>query len=222
MITVLPDSPNIAAATEVLPILEQAYAEVRKLLPELPENLDIWLINNNPIDTTGVSGFAYSPSIITIDYAPDFADKQLQQQALRATIFHESYHLAQGHTNEENSASYQSALDAAVYEGAATIFERKYAEFAEPYGDYSTTDETLLAKWRDEMATFAHADFLANDGVIWQQWAFYDQTDGYGWKMYKTGTWIVDQYLAQTGKDTLDIVRTPAAELLPLIQTDRT
>lgn len=213
MINVLPDSPNIAATDEVLSIVEKSYAEVRQLLPELPENLDIWLINENSVETTGVSGFAYSPSIMTIDYNPQFTDKQLQQQALRATIFHESYHLAQGHTNEENSANYQSALDVAIYEGAATIFERKYADFAEPYDDYSTVGEALLTKWRDELAAISHSDYIAEDGTLWRQWAFYDTADNQRWKLYKTGTWVVDQYLARSEKDILDIIHTPALNI---------
>ncbi len=213
MITVLPDSPNISAAGEVLPIAEKSYTQVRQLLPELPENLDIWLINDNPVEATGVSGFAYSPSIITIDYDPDFADKQLQQQALRATLFHESYHLAQGHTDQENSGQYHSALDAAIYEGAATIFERVHANYAELYGEYSATDKVLLTKWRDELAAIPHSDYTAGDSGLWQQWAFYDHTDNQQWKLYKTGTWIVDSYLTQTGKDILDIVHTPAKDI---------
>lgn len=222
MITILPDSPNIAAANEVLPTVEKSYVEVRQLLPELPENLDIWLINENPVAATGVSGFAYSPSIITIDYDPAFADKQLQQQALRATLFHESYHLIQGHTDQENSARYQSALDAAIYEGAATIFERVHSGYTEPFGKYSTVDKALLAKWRDELAAISHSEYTTGDSGLWQQWAFYDRTDNQQWKLYKTGTWTVDSYLTQTGKDILDIVHTPAKDILLSIQTDRT
>ena len=212
-VTINPDSPNIAAAAQVLPTLENSYAEVRKLLPELPETIDIWLIHEFPIDATGVSGFAYSPSIITIDFNPDFTDKQLQQKALRATVFHEAYHLVQGHTSEESSAKYTSALDSATYEGMATVFERKYGNLTEPYGDYSTTDESLLQKWQSELAEITPEEFLANDGALWRQWAFYDKHDDYGWKLYKTGAWIVDRYLEESGEDILDIVHMPAADI---------
>ena len=214
MITVLPDSPNIEAVKEVLPIVERSYTEVRQLLPELPINIDIWLINENPVPETGVSGFAYSPSIVTIDFDSSFTDKRLQQSALRATIFHEAYHLVQGHTSEESSAMYASALDSALYEGAATIFERKYADTTEPYGDYSTTDEALLHTWQEQLSKITPEAFLANDGTLWRQWAFYDSYDDQRWKLYKTGTWLVDQFLAKTGKDILDIVNTPAKDLI--------
>lgn len=217
MITILPDSPNITIANDVLPTLEKSYAEMRKLLPELPEALDIWLIHDFPMDFSGVSGFAYSPSIITIDFNPDFADKQLQQKALRATVFHEAYHLAQGHTSEEGSASYTSALDSAIYEGMATVFERTYTDLKEPYSDYDATDKLLLQKWQSELAKITPEEFLANDGTLWRQWAFYDESDEFGWKLYKTGAWLVDRYLEKSGDDILDIVHMPAADIVAVV-----
>lgn len=219
MITILADSPNIIATDDVLPTLEKSYAEMRKLLPELPEAIDIWLIHDFPLDSSGVSGFAYSPSIITIDFNPDFADKQLQQKALRATVFHEAYHLVQGHTGEDGSAVYTSALDSAIYEGMATVFERKYANLKEPYGDYSTTDESLLQKWQSELTKITPEGFIAEDGKLWRQWAFYDESDDYGWKLYKTGAWIVDRYLEKSGEDILDIVHMPAADIAAAVKS---
>lgn len=208
----MPKSPNFAATDEVLPVLERSYAEVRELLPELPEKLKIWLINENPVPETGVSGFAFSPKIMTIDFDQKFDDKQLQHRALRATVFHESVHLIQGHTSERTKASYSSALDSALYEGVASVFERNYANHMEPYSDYSDTDPELLAKWRDELTGISHKDFLADNGKIWRDWAFYDHADNEQWKLYKTGTWLIDSYLGSHGNDILEAVRMQASE----------
>lgn len=214
MLTILDDSPNLAAAAAVLPTLEQSYEQVRQLLPTLPADINIWLDNSVLIPETGEGGFAYSPSTITIAFDLDYADKTTQLQRLRATIFHESYHLVQGHTNEESSATYTTALNSAIYEGMATIFEREFANSSPLWGNYSSIDKRTLSQWRDELLAIPIADYLNPDTGKWQQWASYDKADGTRWKLYKTGTWVVDEYLRDTGKGILEVARMHSSEII--------
>ncbi len=214
MIEIIPESPNAEAADSVRHTLEQAYDEVRALLPELPESMNIWLDNSVLISETGDGGFAYAPNTITIAYDMDFADKEAQQRSLRATIFHEAFHIMQGHTHEEPRAAYSTALDSALYEGAATAFEREYAGSKPLWGEYGVASDELLAQWREELQKIAINDYLNPDTGLWQQWAAYDPSDNQRWKLYKTGTWLVDQYLNTTNQNVLAIVHTPAEAIL--------
>lgn len=214
MITILNESPNIIAADAVTTVLDQSYTEVCTLLPTLPASINIWLDNSVLIAETGEGGFAYSPDTITVAFDMEYADKVAQLQSLRATMFHEAYHLIQGHTHEDAQATYTTALDSAIYEGMATVFERQYAGSKPLWGEYSAVDEQTLTRWRDSLHKLAIEDYLNPHTGKWQQWAFFDETDNERWKLYKTGTWIVDTYLQRTGKDIINIVHMPASEII--------
>jgi hypothetical protein len=211
------DAPNVAAKDAVEPALTAAYEEVRQILSELPEDIHIWLDNWCLIPETGDGGFAYSPNELTIAYDIDFKDKALQQKSLRQTIFHEGYHLVQGHTNEQPHAQYKTALDSAIYEGCAVVFERKYAGSDPLWGHYEKHDEATLTEWRNAMMKISIDDFVKNDGEIWRTWAFYDELTEERWRLYKVGTWLVDSALQRSGKDILDFRKLSAEEILDLI-----
>ncbi len=115
------------------PLIFSSLDEVRKLLPNLPESIQIYFSDYGILENIGVGGYAYSSNIITISLDPNFDDKKKQEANIRPTVFHESFHLSQRFTGEDGPFS---AIDNAIYEGMATVFEREYAGAFEPYGDY--------------------------------------------------------------------------------------
>ncbi|RYX78945.1 hypothetical protein EON76_04520 [bacterium] len=207
------DAPNSRLQPLLQRHIEQFDNDVRKLLPSLPSTIHIWLDNSQLIDATGEGGFAYSPDTITISFNPNFIDKQLQLQQLRGTIFHESYHLIQGHTYEDPHAVYTSALDSAIYEGCATVFERTHAGSNPLWGHYSQYDTETLNKWRDQLAAISISDYTSLNTKLWQTWAHYDVLDQQQWKAYKVGTWLVDGYLSSKNVSITDMCRYTAKDI---------
>lgn len=208
-----PESPN----KQAIPLIEEVFREVeprlRELLPELTNDLQLYVYDENIIPETGTGGLAYSPTILSLAIDNDFTDKKRQRESLVGLIFHESYHLVQGHTVNDGHATYTSALDSAVYEGCATVFEREYTDETPLYGDHSMHAESELESWRDSLSKISIDDWLKDNSKLWQQWSFYDAKDSQRWKSYKVGTWIVETYLDKTGKDIRDLRLMSANEI---------
>jgi len=217
MIAYISDAPNIEAKLEVEQTIESAYEEVQKLLPELPEDVKIWLDNSFLIPETGDGGYSYAPDIISIAFDLDFKDRKAQLRHLRATIFHEAFHLVQGHTAHKPKVIYKTALDATIYEGCATIFEREYAKSSPLWGNYQQYEEGVLREWQESLLAVAAEEYY-DDWSIYKKWAFYDKESGERWRLYKTGTWLVDKALKQSGLDILDLRLKNADEITGMIQ----
>lgn len=204
MININKDAPNSAVEKIILKLLTQYYEEARGLLRELPEDINIWLDNWYLSPETGAGGFAYSPTTLTLSFDESFNDQTLQAQGLRAVVMHESYHIVQGHTYTEPSATYRHALDSAIYEGCATVFEREYANGILPIGDYKDIEEAKLQQWAEALANISNDDYRNGETGLWIKWALYDKETKDRWKAYRVGTWIVDRALKKSGKDILD------------------
>lgn len=155
---------NEKAQDKLLAELQEYYDEARKILPHLPKNLQIYFDDFCMVPELGCGGYAYSPVIVTIAFDFNFEDKKLQQKNLRATVFHESYHIAQGYNGEMGEIS---PIEVAIYEGAATIFERDIAQSKVEFGQY---DESKAKKWLETLKT------LPNN-YDWYTWKVYDESD---------------------------------------------
>jgi len=216
MIEYIEDAPDIKIRPAVEEQLTEYIHEVRELLPELSNSLQFWLSNKFLIPETGTGGFSYSPEIISLSFDPAFPDKEGQRRDFRGTVFHEAYHLVQGHTAEETRAPYRSALDAAIYEGCATVFEREYANVQALWGVYEDHEEAKLRIWQDALAAISPEQYYREPGV-YNTWAFYDPNDMQRWKLYKVGTWLVDRALLKSGKDIRDFRTMTAAQIQSLL-----
>lgn len=201
------------AEARAITLIDAAYREVRGDIPELPETLQIYFDNWYLIAETGEGGFAYAPDILTMSFDPDFTDAQLQTAHLRSTVFHESYHLAHGHTYEQSTLPYRHALDSAIYEGCASVFEREYTHPELLPGDYSDCTESQLQEWCSALAEISNDDYRNGDTGLWVKWALYDKETGERWRVYKVGTWLVDKALQQSGKGILDLRSLTAEEI---------
>lgn len=177
------------------------YKEVRKLLPILPENIKIYFMSGGIIHGMHTGGFAYSPEIISIaidSSAIDFDDLRMD---LRASVFHEAYHVAHNYTGQTGPFS---LLENAIQEGSATLFEIKYADSKSKdlYGNYQQHTTAQLKGWFRviEKVKDTRAMSTEENRAI----AFYDKSDNIRWKTYKTGTWLVEEYITKINKDIKD------------------
>lgn len=189
--------------------ISKYYDEVRKLLPELPKSIQIYFSDYGILPDAGVGGFAYAPEIITISIDPDFKDKDAQRRELRATIFHEAFHVNQNYTGEGGPFS---AVENALYEGMATVFEREYCGKWQPYGDYRKTTTELLQQWLEELQNLSLKEFEEN----YSDWKFYHPKLKEQWIVYKVGTWLVDEVLARYKLTIMDLCNKTAKDVLDL------
>ena len=190
-------------------IISECYDEVRKLLPQLPETIQIFFSDYGILAESGVGGYAYAHDIITVSIDPDFADKKKQLKDIRSTVFHESFHIFQNYTGESGPFS---AIENAIYEGMATIFEREYCNIWQPYGDYRETPEKKLKQWFKDLQNLSLKDFEEN----YSNWKFFHPELKERWIVYKVGTWIIDVVLQKHKLTILDLSSKTAAEVLDL------
>ncbi|MGH7237569.1 MAG: hypothetical protein ACREGF_03480 [Candidatus Saccharimonadales bacterium] len=166
------------------------YDEVRQLLPQLPAEMQFTLDNSRLINGYASGGGALSPREIAVAYDPFFAASTDEKEAeLRATVFHEAYHVAQNFTFEIPKPS---PMENAIYEGAATVFEREMAASSPRWGEYPADVST----WVEEVKA------LPPD-YDWRKWKFYDPETDRSWILYRTGTFIVDRALARNPQLTI-------------------
>ena len=157
--------------------------ELYELLPGVSEDLEIdwdnrWLISN-----TGTGGATLTKHRIALSFDPKFeGDKAEQIADLKGSYYHEAFHTVQGWTFEDTKGKEISAIEEAIYEGAATVFERERAGTEPLWG--AVDDEDTMHKWLDEIRRLP----LDYDS---RKYKFYDPDTGRRWILYRVGTYIV-------------------------------
>jgi uncharacterized protein YjaZ len=197
---------------KLTPNIDNYFDEVRLLLDNLPDELYVNFNQEGIIKETGVGGHAVSLDTINISFDKDFKDKELQMNDLRSTIFHESFHLNQGFTYDTSPFT---AIQSAIYEGCATVFEREHAGTDPLYGQYYEHSDEQLASWFESVKKIGNEYFEDND--VWQKWAFYNEDLGERWIIYKLGTWLIDQVLKKNSLAVVDLQGMNADDILSLL-----
>ncbi len=200
-------------ATEepLVPLITEAYSDAQVHLRRLPETMQIEFKSHGAAPETGVGGFAYSPDLINAVFDKNFANREEQLANLRGMIFHESFHVNQGFTFTKSPFS---ALDSAIYEGCATVFERDYANTKPLYGDHSHHSDAELHSWLDQVKEVG-TDYFEEEAT-WHKWAFYNAELKQRWIIYKLGVWLVDKTIERTGLTVIDLQDKTAPEILEL------
>lgn len=116
---------------------------------------------------------------------------------LRATLFHELYHMVR-----ESAVTSRSLRDLAIDEGLATVFERDYGAGAAPWGDYPPD----VAQWATEFLA------LPQDADR-QQWMI-AHADGRRWIGYKVGTYLVERAMRVSGRPVTALATLPTAQII--------
>ncbi len=191
--------------------ISEYYDEVLKLLPGLPKTVKIYFSDYGIIAASGVGGYAYSHDIITISIDPDFQDKKKQLKDIRSTIFHEAFHQYQNYTGESGPFT---AIENAIYEGMATVFEREHCGIWQPYGDYREVSEDSLKQWLINLKELSLKEFQDT----YRQWKFYHPELKERWIVYKVGAWIIDQVLEKQKLTILDLSTKTAADVFKLYE----
>ncbi len=210
---VIQDLGNDVVQSELMLKIEKWYDEVRVILPNLPENLQIFFLDQNSeniMPESGIGGIAYNNEIMSLGFDLNFKDKKEQLLQLKSTIFHEALHIAQGHTLLSNDAP---LLESMVYEGLATVFEREIVGIDQPYGKYPK-DVSIIEDWVDRISLInPPVDFESE----YSRWAFYDSDEDEAWKLYRVGTWYIDQVLSENKNlSIIDLTKMTAKEILNL------
>ena len=201
---------NKAVDVLFVPEIGKSYDDLKLLLPNLPHRMSVVFGSNYDYGEDGVTWSALSSESMKIGIRADVDDRSRQFQSIQPLIFHEGYHIAQGFYNENQF----SALESAVYEGCATVFEREYAGSTPKWGDYSKESDTTLRRWRDEMKDISAEQYFEPSGETWKKWAFYDAETDESWCIYKVGTWLVDMALEQTDANIVEFNSKTAADIL--------
>ena len=200
------------------PYLENYVKEAQHLLPSLSRSINISFEDRDNFGEDGIDGFAKSKDTIGIGVDGSNKDRDCQKEKLRPLVLHEAFHITQGFTYE---AGQFSALDAAIYEGCATIFEREYANSTPKHGDYSRESPAKLQEWLAAIRGITADQYFEESGETWRKWAFYDAETDESWKIYKTGTWLVDTILQQGSLDIIDLQGMSAAAVLALYEPSK-
>ena len=147
--------------------------------------------NHFLIPETGAGGFADDGNVLVLAFDVSFQDRNQQIKNLKASFFHESYHIAQGWLGD----TILPAIDEAILEGAATVFERVRAGSTPPWGSYDSWETmTKLVPVVTELDT--HYD----QG----KWKYFDEETGQKWVLYRLGTFIVDEMLRNNTGVTIE------------------
>lgn len=194
--------------------IDKSYTKLKGILPGLPEKLKVVFEGRDNYDHIGTDGYAVSSDTIGIGINADVEDRGPQFAKIQSLVFHECYHMRQGfHYDTEPS----SALEAAIYEGCATIFERDYADSAPLWGNYQQENEETLRRWYEAMKAITAEEYFEESGETWKKWAFYDPETHESWRVYKVGTWLVDGIMKAKNLDIVDLHDRTAKEILDLI-----
>lgn len=192
--------------------INKSYDELKELLPKLPQILKVYFGTNYDYGESGVTGSALSVESIQIGIDPVVDNRDKQHAKIRSIVFHEGYHVSQGfHLGQKFSA-----LESAVYEGCATVFERDYAQSSPKWGDYQKEGEEKLREWYEAMKSITAEQYFEPSGETWKKWAFYDPDTNESWRVYKVGTWIVDDVMIKNGLTAIDLNSLTAERILEI------
>jgi len=189
--------------------IEKYYSEAQTFLRELPKNISFEDNNNLIILGHPTGGYTASASLIKLGIDGNWPDKSELASSLRATIFHEAYHVLQGYNGEASKKRPFSATESAVYEGCATVFAREYAGKSPGWAEYG--DEQTMLSWCDELRQIPR-------GQDYRNLRFFDPDTGRRWVVYRTGVFIVDRALRTNKLDITELRQKSVDQILKLAQ----
>jgi hypothetical protein len=191
-------------------IIIHSEKEVRKLLPTLPEEIEVTavLIDRNVDIVGGVTGRADAPGVVIVELSRVFPGgvSAAAQSALSSTIFHEFHHLERGWTIQGNKFGAGIPI-AAVNEGLASVFAEEYTGvyFEEAY---SYPEDTF--KWLEEI-------LLLPRDANYSTWMMGEHPDGRNSIGYRVGRYIAHQAMAISGKNIIELSKLSPNEILGIV-----
>lgn len=177
-----------------------AARDVRELLRGLPAQLRITVqAGARVIPETGETAEVGLPGAVywTVDPTHDGGVIAVAKAQLRATLFHEFYHLVR-----ETTFTPVTIVDHAINEGLATAFERDLGGAAPPWGAYPND----VAGWAKELLA------LPGDAPR-DRWMF-RHSDGRRWVGFKVGTYLADRAVRASGLSLAQLATVPTDDII--------
>lgn len=195
--------------SKVVASVERGATAVATLLPALSKHLNIAVrpYFEGIIPEYGTGGRTWDTEFIEIWFdktVPHGAEKTLE--SLYQTVLHESNHAARWSLLGEPDGRF---IEAVVFEGLATVFERDHAQYKPLYAQYE--DDATMRGWFAELAA---ADWDRRPEL------FFSHPDGRRWIGYKTGTWLVDRAVQRSGKTVVELSGRTADEIIDLANVE--
>ena len=187
-------------------IAEDTVAEVRQLLPALPDRLVLRVdADDNVSEVTFATAAAVVPNRLYWSVDPERGDgvAATAETHLRPMLFHELHHLVR-YTQLEG----MSLMDEVISEGMAAAFERDYAGARYPFSDYP-----------DDVASWVTELMVLRPSADRDRWLF-RHPDGRRWIGFRAGTFLVDRAMDASGLSSADLATTATAEVLELAGYD--
>jgi len=198
------------ARTSITEVTSATEPQVRAFLPELSPTIEVAAKTGTlVIPETGEVGTAALPARIewTVDPSRPGGVAAIARTRLRNTLFHECHHLVRfARTRKPNTVP--TLIDRVVTEGLATAFERDFAGWRPPWGDYPTN----VSSWVQELLTLPPSEDVT-------RWMF-THPDGRRWVGYRSGTYIADLAIKTSGCSAAELVVTPTVEILKMAGID--
>jgi uncharacterized protein YjaZ len=189
-------------------------AEARVLLPALGAvtvHVEVDPASRLLIPEHGVGGVTASADriVVAVDPTAD-VDRGVLLRRLRGAVFHECFHIVHLFVPSRLRDRTPTALETAVYEGAATVFERDRAGSEPPWG--LVYSEATMLDWAAEVAALPPA-------YDEQRWKYWDTERKQSWIVYRVGTFLVDRALARHPELAIeDLAARSANEILSLAE----
>ena len=176
-------------------VADAAARDVRAVLPMLPNGITLKVYagsGDEVIPETGETGTARAPSTVQWIVDPHRPGGVLRtvREELRASLFHEFYHLAR----DTRVPLTSDLMDNVVAEGLATAFERDLNGRRPPWSDYPPD----VRGWVAELSRVPAGGRL-HDWLI-------RHPDGRRWIGIRAGTYLVDQVTARDGGSPATLV----------------
>lgn len=189
-------------------VAELAHKDARAIINAIPETINIVIEPNARFTDKDVvvGGYAHSAELISLNFDPDLPyGRQKLLAELRGAAMHELNHAAHFSFFPDDDSP---LIEEAVFEGLATVFERDYAGGEQP-GFAKYEDEATMRDWLDEI-------LLAQEQGGKREDLKYMHPDGRRWVLYKTGCWVVDAAMRESGKSIVELMPLPLGDTFAL------
>jgi len=187
-------------------LADSTEAEVRALLPGLPEEIELAVQSGDQvIPETGAGGMAFSPLrvVLVLDPSRPEGVASIARTQLRQFLFHELHHLARGWV-VSGGPPRERFIDGVVAEGIATAFERDFGGGRPLWGEYPAEAREWVLELLELAPTAPYVHWMIQ------------HPDGRRWIGYRAGTYIADGAIAASGRSAAELVQTPVRDLLTL------
>lgn len=189
---------------EIKSYIEATANDVVKVLPDVSKHLNIIVLPNlsHVTEEMKVGGSAYAPELMDLTFDPSLPlglDKF--KEYTKDTLYHEINHTVR-YYYEPMSRS--SELFWVISEGLGVVFERDYGKANHDWKKY--VDDETMQEWYEKFKQADNPGFNRPEG--WIGWA------------YKTGAWLVDRAVANSGKTVVELTKIPTKDIIELAKVD--